>query len=328
MAEGGACRGLTIAREVGEPAPTQMSKDSAPLRIALSGSTGFLGRALSERLTAAGHRVVPLTRRSGSAAGQSIAWDPARGELAPDALAGIDAVIHLAGENIAQRWTDAVKREIRESRVKSTALLARTMQSMERPPRVLLSGSAIGIYGDRGDELLDESSSPGHGFLADVVRVWEDATGELDRADVRVVHLRTGLVLGRHGGALEKMLTPFKLGLGGRIGSGAQVMSWIALDDWTRAVEFVLGAGPVNGPVNLVAPVPVSNSDFTHALGHAVGRPTIMSVPETAIRVMFGEMGEATILASQRVVPTRLLGAGFTFRHETIADALRTVLAA
>jgi uncharacterized protein len=297
------------------------------MRIALSGATGFLGRALSERLTAAGHRVVPLTRRNSAGAGQSIAWDPARGELAPDALAGIDAVIHLAGENIAQRWTDDVKREIRESRVKSTALLARTMQSMETPPRVLLSGSAIGIYGDRGDELLDESSQPGHGFLADVVRVWEDATSELDRADVRVAHLRTGLVLGRHGGALEKMLTPFKLGLGGRIGSGAQVMSWIALDDWTRAVEFLLGAGQVKGPVNLVAPVPVSNADFTHALGHAIGRPTIVSVPETAIRVMFGEMGEATILASQRVVPTRLLGAGFTFRHETIADALRAVLA-
>jgi len=304
-----------------------MSKDSTPIRVALSGSTGFLGRALAERLAAAGHQVVPLSRRSHAAPGESIAWDPARGELDPDALAGIDAVVHLAGENIAQRWTDDVKREIRESRVKSTALIARTMQAMDMPPRVLLSGSAIGIYGDRGDELLDESSAPGHGFLSDVVRAWESATSELDRADVRVVHLRTGLVLGRQGGALERMLTPFKLGLGGRIGTGAQVMSWIALDDWTRAVEFLLGAGQAKGPVNLVAPVPVSNTDFTHALGHAIGRPTIVAVPETAIRVMFGEMGEATILASQRVVPTRLLGAGFTFRHETIDSALRAVLA-
>src|SRR5512142_2367991 len=240
-----------------------MSKDQAPMRVALSGSTGFLGRALAAQLTDAGHRVVPITRRGNAGAGESISWDPARGELAPDALARIDAVIHLAGENIAQRWTDDVKREIRDSRVKSTALLARTMQAMEKPPKVLLSGSATGIYGDRGDELLDESSSPGSGFLADVVRVWEDATGVLDRADVRVVHLRTGAVLGRHGGALEKMLTPFRLGLGGRIGSGAQVMSWIALDDWTRAVEFLLGAGQVSGAVNLVAPVPVSNEDFT-----------------------------------------------------------------
>lgn len=297
------------------------------MRVALSGSTGFLGRALTARLTSAGHRVIPITRR-GAATGESITWDPARGELAADALDGIDAVIHLAGENIAQRWTDEVKREIRDSRVKSTALLARTIQAMERPPRALLSGSAIGIYGDRGDELLDESSPAGHGFLPDVVKAWEDATTPLDRGDVRVVHLRTGMVLGRNGGALEKMLTPFRLGLGGRIGSGAQVMSWIALDDWTRAVEFILGAGQLRGPVNLVAPVPVSNEDFTHALGHALGRPTIVSVPETAIRVMFGEMGEATILASTRVVPTRLLGAGFEFRHENIADALRTVLAA
>lgn len=305
-----------------------MSNQSAPLRIALSGSTGFLGRALSAWLTAAGHRVVPITRRRTATTDDAIAWDPARGELAPDALAGIDAVIHLAGENIAQRWTDQVKREIRDSRVKSTALLARTMQAMERPPRVFLSGSAVGIYGNRGDELLDESSSPGSGFLPDVVRAWEGATSALDRADVRVVHLRTGLVLGQHGGALEKMLTPFRLGLGGRIGGGTQIMSWIALDDWTRAVEFLLHAGLVKGPANIVAPVPVSNADFTQALGHALGRPTIVSVPEAAIHLMFGEMGEATLLASERVVPTRLLGAGFTFRHETLEDALRTVLAA
>jgi uncharacterized protein (TIGR01777 family) len=305
-----------------------MSKDSAPLRVAISGSTGFLGRALTAHLTSLGHRVVPLTRRRQATSGDAIAWDPSRDELAPNAFAGIDAVVHLAGENIAQRWSDDVKRAIRDSRVKSTALLARTIQAMEHPPRVMLSGSAIGIYGNRGDELLDESSSSGTGFLPEVVRAWEDATGALDRADVRVAHLRTGLVLGSHGGALEKMLTPFRLGLGGRIGNGTQVMSWISLDDWTRAVAFLLDTGHLAGAVNLVAPVPVSNADFTAALGHALGRPTIVSVPETAIHLMFGEMGEQTILASQRVVPTRLLGAGFSFRHETIAAGLASALAA
>ena len=303
-----------------------MSKDSAPLRVALSGSTGFLGRALTAHLTLLGHRVIPLTRRRQAAPGGAIPWDPARDELAPDALNGIDAVIHLAGENIAQRWNDDVKRAIRDSRVKSTALLARTIQAMERPPRALLSGSATGIYGDRGSDLLDESSPPGKGFLADVVRAWEGATAVLDRADVRVVHLRTGVVLGSHGGALEKMLTPFKLGLGGRIGTGAQVMSWISLEDWTRAVAFILTAGPLKGAVNVVAPVPVSNADFTEVLGHALGRPTIVTVPQAAIHLMFGEMGEQTILASQRVVPTRLLGAGFSFHHETVDAGLRSAL--
>jgi len=286
-----------------------MSKDSA-LRVAVSGSTGFLGRALTTRLTAAGHKVVPLTRRRERATGDSISWDPSRGELQPTALEGIDAVVHLSGENVAQRWTDQA-----------------TIQGMNAPPRVFLSGSAIGIYGNRGDELLDESSTPGSGFLADVVREWEGAASVIDRADVRVVYLRSGVVLGTHGGALEKMLTPFRLGLGGRIGSGTQMMSWISLEDWTRAVEFLLGAGEVKGPVDIVAPVPVSNADFTHALGHALGRPTIVSVPQTAIQFMFGDMGEQTILASQRVVPTQLLGAGFTFRHETISEALRAALA-
>ncbi|MDQ2953289.1 MAG: TIGR01777 family oxidoreductase [Chloroflexota bacterium] len=304
-----------------------MSKETAPLRIALTGSTGFLGRALTAHLTSAGHRVVPITRRHSGTAADAIAWNPSRGELQADALRGFDAVVHLSGENIAQRWSDDVKREIRDSRVKSTALLARTIQGMPEPPRVLLSGSAIGIYGDRGDTLLDESSSAGSGFLADVVRAWEGATSELDRADVRVTHLRTGVVLDRNGGALEKMLTPFKLGLGGRIGSGRQMMSWISLSDWTRAVAFIAGAGQLRGAVNLVAPLPVSNADFTHALGTAIGRPTIVAVPETAIHLMFGEMGDATILASQRVVPTKLLGAGFRFQHETVADGLRSALA-
>ncbi|HEX2780512.1 MAG TPA: TIGR01777 family oxidoreductase [Gemmatimonadaceae bacterium] len=303
-----------------------MSNDSRPLRIAITGATGFLGRALVARLAARGHSPVPITRHRDGAGRDAILWDPERGELHPQALAGIDAVVHLAGENLAQRWTDEAKRKIRDSRVKSTELLARTIAAMERAPRTWLSGSAVGIYGDRGDELLDESSPRGQGFLADVATAWENATAGAKRGDVRIVHLRTGLVLDESGGALAKMLPPFRLGLGGRIGSGQQILSWIALDDWTRAVEHLLGAGQTSGPVNLVAPTPVSNADFAHALGHALGRPALIPIPETAVRLAFGEMGEATLLASQRVVPTRLLGSGFGFEYETIDAALEAAV--
>jgi uncharacterized protein (TIGR01777 family) len=304
------------------------TSDKTPLRVAITGATGFLGSSLSRHLRSAGHAVVPITRSTGKAGQDAIVWDPARGELDPTALAGIDAVVHLAGENIAQRWSDHVKREIRDSRVKSTKLIARAIAAMDRPPRVWLSGSAIGIYGNRGNELLDESSAPGSGFLADVVQAWEGATDAVHRGDVRVVHLRTGMVLDSEGGALQKMLPPFRLGLGGRIGSGAQMMSWIELGDWMRSVEKLLHASLVKGPVNLVAPTPVSNMEFTGTLGRVLGRPAAIAVPEIAIKLALGEMGEEVLLSSQRAVPTRLLGAGYTFKYETIEPALRAVLAA
>jgi uncharacterized protein (TIGR01777 family) len=302
--------------------------NSAPLRVAITGATGFLGGALTRHLRSAGHVVLPITRSQLDAGAGAIRWDPARGELDPAALEGVDAVVHLAGENIAQRWTDAVKREIRESRVRSTKLIARAISAMNRPPRVLLTGSAVGIYGDRGNELLDESSAAGTGFLAEVVQAWERATEAANRGDVRVVHMRSGLVLGAEGGALPKMLPPFRLGLGGKIGSGEQMMSWIERGDWVRAVEKLLHAPLVKGPVNLVAPTPVSNAEFTAALGHVLGRPTALTIPDFAVRFALGEMGEQVLLAGQRVVPTRLLGAGYSFAYPTIDSALRAVLAA
>lgn len=304
------------------------ASNKTSLRVAITGATGFLGSSLSRHLRGAGHTVIAITRSPEKVGQTAILWDPARGELDPAALEGIDAVIHLAGENIAQRWTDSTRREIRDSRVKSTKLIARAIAAMERPPHVWLSGSAVGVYGNRGDELLDESSSPGSGFLADVVQAWEGATEAVHRGDVRVVHLRTGMVLDSDGGALPKMLTPFRLGLGGRIGSGEQMMSWIERGDWTRSVEKLLHASLVKGPVNLVAPTPVSNADFTSTLGRVLGRPAAMAVPEFAIKLALGEMGEEVLLSGQRVVPTRLLGAGYTFTYETLEPALRAILAA
>jgi uncharacterized protein (TIGR01777 family) len=304
------------------------TSDAVPLRVAITGATGFLGTALGRHLRAAGHSVMPITRSPVGAGPEAVLWNPERGELDPATLEGIDAVIHLAGENIAQRWTDSVKREIRDSRVRSTKLIARALAAMERPPRVWLSGSAVGIYGNRGTELLDESSAPGKGFLADVVLAWEGATEAAHRGDVRVVHLRSGLVLDASGGALAKMLPPFRIGLGGKIGSGEQMMSWIERSDWVRAVEKLLRAPLVKGPVNLVAPTPVSNAEFSATLGRVLGKPAALTVPQFAIRLALGEMGEEVLLAGQRVVPTRLLGAGYSFAYETIDAALRAVLAA
>jgi len=238
-------------------------------------------------------------------------------------LEGVDAVVHLAGESIAQRWTASAKEAIRESRVRGTTLLARTLASLSRRPSVLVSMSAIGIYGNRGDEVLDEASPTGKGFLADIGRAWEGAADAARAAGIRVVHPRLGVVLSPEGGALGKMLPIFSVGVGGVIGSGRQWMSWISRSDTLRALAFALERSVLDGPVNLVGPAPATNADFTKVLGRVLRRPTFAPVPEFAIKLLYGEMGQATVIEGQRVMPRRLLDAGFTFEHGGLEDALR-----
>ncbi len=298
------------------------------MRIALTGASGFLGRHLARRLAADGHVVRPLVRPGALRVPEgAIPWDPDRGRLDPAALDGMDAVVHLAGEPIAQRWTDDRKRRIRESRLRGTETVAHAVAALHRPGLALLSGSAIGIYGDRGDEVLDEGSATGEDFLARVAADWESATAPARDAGARVVLLRTGIVLAGSGGALAKMLPPFRLGLGGPFGSGRQWMSWIALEDFGRAVSFALGAPDVAGPVNLVAPHPVRNAEFAQVLGRVLRRPAMVPVPRAAISAVLGEMGRRTVLASQRVLPRRLSAAGFPFGYPLLVEALAFELA-
>lgn len=294
-------------------------------QVVIAGATGFLGSALVAELGKEGVTVRRLRRRGGGDM-RDIVWHPERGELDPGALEGADAVVNLAGEPIAQRWTSEKKAAIRDSRILATTLLARTIARLERPPGVFLSGSAIGIYGDRGDEELDEQSPTGSGFLAETAVAWERAAETASSASTRVVLLRTGIVLNPAGGALAKMLLPYKFGLGGRIGSGKQWMSWIGLEDWVRAVVFLLRAATVNGPVNLVAPSPVPNGGFAKTLARVVGRPTLGLVPALLVELLFGEMGRETLLGSQRIHPRRLMEAGFQFAHSTLEPALRAEL--
>ena len=300
---------------------------AATRRVAITGASGLLGSALASRLRQQGitvHRI----KRGATAAAPDLAWSSSTGILDPSALDGVEAIVNLAGEPIAQRWSEKRKAAIRQSRLTTTALLVDAIAKLRRPPRVLLSGSAVGFYGSRGDEELDEESGPGSDFLADVAVAWERAADFARQAGTRVVLLRTGIVLSPSGGALRKMLMPFKFGLGGRIGSGRQWMSWIALDDWVRAAEFLLSTDAVNGPVNLVAPSPVPNAEFTTTLARVLSRPTLGIVPERAVDLLFGEMGRATLLASQRVHPRRLVGVGFEFAHPTLEQALRAELGA
>ena len=296
------------------------------MHVAVTGSSGLLGTALRRALTAEGHRVSRLVRRP-SAGPDEISWDPVAGVLDPAALAGVDAVVNLAGAGIGdKRWTDAYKRELLDSRVLTTSLLARTMAAMDTPPAVLLSASAIGIYGDRGDQVLTETSTAGTGFLADICRAWEAATEPAEAAGIRVAHLRTGIVLSREGGALTKMLPLFRMGLGGKMGNGRAYWSWISLEDEIGAIRFLLD-NPVSGPVNLTGPEPATNAEFTRTLGSVLHRPTLLPVPSFGPKLLLGgELAEALLFTSARVVPQALADAGYSFRHPDLASALRSAI--
>jgi hypothetical protein len=294
------------------------------LTVAITGSNGMIGESLTHFLTTGGHRVVRLVRDSRTAGEGAVFWNPAAGEIDAGALAEADAVVHLAGTPIASgRWTDERKRSIMRSRVAGTELIARTLADLRDGPEVLVSASAVGYYGNRGAETLDERAASGEGFLAEVCRAWEAAARPAERAGVRVVLLRGGVVLSPLGGAIGEMLLPFKMGLGGRLGSGKQYMSWIDLDDHVALIHHALHSDSLSGPVNATAPHPVTNATFTAALGRAVGRPTVIPVPALAIRAAFGELGTEALLWGQRVLPRKAMESGFRFFYEGVEESLR-----
>lgn len=286
----------------------------------------MVGSALTTFLTGKGITVVRIVRESSRATTNDIVWNPSAGTLDASALEGLDAVIHLAGEPIAERWSETKKAAIRRSRVDGTSLLAKRLAELASPPRVLVSASAMGIYGDRGDEILTEESAPGRDFLASVAREWEGAADAARAAGIRVAHPRFGIILSASGGALAKMLPPFKLGAGGKLGPGSQWWSWIAMQDVLSGIALLLENETLDGAVNFVSPNPVRNAEFTDTLGHVLSRPTVASVPVFALRLLFGEMADATLLASQRVAPKRLEAAGFRFEYPVLEKALRVAV--
>jgi hypothetical protein len=295
------------------------------MRVAITGSSGLIGSALRARLAKQGHDAIPIVRRD--AAPGEIAWDPEGGTLDPADLAGVDAVVNLAGAGIAgRRWTDSYKRQILDSRTRTTSLISRAIANSEDGPRVLLSGSGIDFYGDQGEAKLDESSPVGTGFLAEVCSAWEAATTEAAASGARVAHLRTSMVLSAKGGALRKMLPLYKLGLGGRTGSGRQWVSWISIDDEVGAIEHLLNS-EASGPVNLAAPNPVTNADFARTLGHVLKRPAFVPLPALAPKLVLGsELVNTLLLEGKRVLPGVLEGGGYAFTHPTLETALRAVL--
>jgi uncharacterized protein (TIGR01777 family) len=296
------------------------------MRILVTGASGLIGSAAVESFKAGGHNIIRLVRSEPKGEGTA-AWDPAKATIDRTALEGLDAVVHLAGENIAAaRWTEEQKARIKDSRVKGTQLLSETLAGLSKPPKVFVAASATGFYGNRGDESLDETSSPGSNFLAQVCIPWEKATEAAAQAGIRVVNLRIGIVLAADGGALAKMITPFKFGLGGRIGSGQQYMSWIEISDVVGAINHALSVEFLRGPVNAVAPNPVTNAEFTATLGKVLSRPTFFTMPAFAAHMAFGEMGDELLLGSTRVYPKTLLESGYKFRYSELAAALEHIL--
>ena len=288
----------------------------------ISGASGLVGKVLVEKLRAEGHLVKTLVRRN-SGSESELSWYPEKAELDANHFKDIDVVIHLGGENIAAgRWTESLKKRIRDSRVVSTSLISETINKLERKPKLFICASAIGIYGDRGEEELSEESSPGVGFLVDVGKEWETAA---NKAQTRVINARIGVVISKEGGALKKMLIPFLLGLGGRLGSGRQFMSWVDIDDLVDALVF-LSKGELSGPVNLVSPNPVTNSEITKTLGRVLSRPTIFPVPAFVLKLLVGEMAEALLLSSTKVLPKKLQASGFLFKAPELEICLRKVL--
>jgi uncharacterized protein (TIGR01777 family) len=295
------------------------------MKILITGATGFIGSALADFLKSKAHTLFFLSRKK-QGSPDHLSWDPAKQEIESRKLEGMDAVVHLGGESIMGRWTEEKKRRILESRVQGTDLLSRTLSGLAQKPRVLICASAMGYYGDRQEAWLTEESSPGKNFLSQVCQAWEKACEPAVKAGIRVAHIRIGMVLSPGGGALKKMLLPFKLGLGGKIGSGAQYMSWVTLDDLLKIMEFSMTHDEVKGPVNAVGPEPVTNFDFTKTLGRVLHRPTIFPMPAFAARLVFGQMADELLLSSTRVKPEKLLKAGFRFDHAYLESALKHLL--
>lgn len=303
-----------------------MTVQSSPRRILLTGASGLVGSALQPVLESRGHHVVKLVRGTGSPTSENAIWNLQSGKINLSQAGPLDAVVHLAGENIAQRWSTAVKQRIRDSRLNGTRQLSEAIAGLDSPPKVLICASATGFYGDRGDEWLDESSAPGTGFLADTCQEWEAAADPARARSIRVVHLRFGIVLSPRGGALAKMLPAFRLGIAGPLGDGKSYWSWITLDDLLNVIQHTLDTEALSGPVATVSPNPVTNAEFTKTLGRVLHRPTFLPVPVFALQMLFGEMAREAMLASVRVKPTRLLETGFRFQHSALGPALEHLL--